>query len=113
MTSSSVLLYFIHDRTTKPRVIATRLAHSSLQMTMRPSCGRSTSEIRWLRTERLARIEPARRRNRLIPCDAGYPYELTSSARAATSEKCQEPTPVCTENLIRVDDVMESPKLAE
>src|SRR5712664_2058576 len=48
MTSSSVLLYFIHDRTTKPRVIATRLAHSSLQMTMRRSCGRSTSEIRRL-----------------------------------------------------------------
>src|SRR6266403_52088 len=72
MTSSSVLPYFIHDRTTKPRVIATRLAHSSLQMTMRRSCGRSTSEIRWLRNERLARIEPARRRNRLIPFRAGY-----------------------------------------
>src|SRR5258705_7005326 len=68
MTSSSVLLCFIHDRTTKPRVIATRLAHSSLQMTMIRSCDRSTSEIRWLRNERLARIEPARRRNRLIPC---------------------------------------------
>jgi esterase/lipase superfamily enzyme len=52
MTSSSVLPYFIHDCTTKPRVIATRLAHSSLQMTMRRSCGRSTSEIRWLRNER-------------------------------------------------------------
>src|SRR5882762_9153083 len=72
MTSSSVLPYFIHDCTTKPRVIATRLAHSSLQMTMRRSCGRSTSEIRWLRNERLARIEPARRRNWLIPFHAGY-----------------------------------------
>ena len=39
---------------------------------MRRSCGRSTSEIRWLRNERLARIEPARRRNRLIPFHAGY-----------------------------------------
>jgi len=72
MTNSSVLPYFIHNCTTKPRVIATRLAHSSLQMTMRRSCGRSTSEIRWLRNERLARIEPARRRNRLIPFHAGY-----------------------------------------
>jgi hypothetical protein len=38
-----------------------------LQMMMSRSCGRSTSEIRRLRNERPARIDPARRRNRLIP----------------------------------------------
>jgi hypothetical protein len=41
-------------------------------MMMSRSCGRSTSEIRRLRNERLAGIEPPRRRNRLIPFHAGY-----------------------------------------
>jgi len=62
-----VLLYFIHDCTTKPRVIATRLAHSSLRMTMRRFCGRSTSEISWLRNDGLQ----ARRLDRLISFHAG------------------------------------------
>jgi len=61
------LLYFIHDCTIKPRVIATRLAHSSLRMTMSSFCGRSTSEIRWLRNDGLQ----AGRRNRLISFRAG------------------------------------------
>jgi hypothetical protein len=67
MTSSLVLLYSIHDCTNKPRVIATRLAHSSSWMTMRRFCGRSTSEITWLRNDGLR----ARRRERLISFHTG------------------------------------------
>ena len=49
--------------------------------------------------------------NKRVPRDIGHlvakPFELTEIIEHAVVP------PVCTENLIRVDDVMESPKLAE
>jgi hypothetical protein len=43
---------------------------------------------------------------------AGQSAQLRVDPRSP-SQRARLPTPVCTENLIRVDAVMESPKLAE
>jgi ABC-type uncharacterized transport system substrate-binding protein len=43
--------------------------------------------------------------------EAGTP--ITAALKEATSTIPIVFSPVCTENIIRVDDVMESPKLAE